>query len=330
MSGARTPVIDVHVHAAPRRYLKALAQITSVEERDGAFLVADIDQMGGPLRLGADFHEPERLLARLDACGVDIGVVSLATMMLGYQRPTITAVRLAEAANAGLAEFAATGHGRFRWLATVPFQDLGQSLRILGDAMRAGASGVQIGSNVNGRNLDDPVFAEFFTAAAELRAFVLVHSVDCLAPQRLARHYLSNIVGNPYESGLAVGSVIFGRVLERAPGLRLCFCHGGGAAPAMAARWDRAWAIGRLDGTTLERAPSSYFRDVWFDSLVYGEEQLRLLTALAGTDRVLLGSDTPFPIADPEPVARLRRIAWLSDDQRNAILGANVAPLLAD
>ncbi len=115
---------------------------------------------------------------------------------------------------------------------------------------------------------------------------------------------------------------------EAAPALQLCSCHGGGAAPVLAARWDRAWSISRLGGTTLPQPPSSAFRSLWFDSLCYGEEQLRLLISLAGADRVLLGSDNPFPIAHPHPVESIRAIGWLNKTEQDAILGGNAQALL--
>jgi aminocarboxymuconate-semialdehyde decarboxylase len=97
-----------------------------------------------------------------------------------------------------------------------------------------GAAGALIGTNVAGANLEDPGLRPFFAAASRLGAPLLVHAVDPLAPERLRRHYFANLVGNPYEAGLAVGSVIFGGLLDELPELRLVFCHAGGAAPALA------------------------------------------------------------------------------------------------
>jgi aminocarboxymuconate-semialdehyde decarboxylase len=317
--------IDVHVHAAPPRFLAALGAHTEVTREGGAHSVA---QGHGKLKLGAAFADPATLVARLDTMRIDVALISLVPLLLGYRMPVEAAAALAAEANAGLAEFAAAAPLRLRWLAHVPLQDAALATVLLEQAMAAGALGAQIGTNVSGANLDDPRFADFFAAAARLKAFVLVHAVDCLAPERLTRHYASNIIGNPYEAGLAVGSVILGQVAERAPGMHMCFCHGGGAAPALAGRWDQGWSSGRLDGTVLPRAPSRYFRNLWFDTLVYGEEQLRLLAALAGPDRLLLGSDAPFPIAEADPVGFVKRATWLSAGEQAAILGGNAAALL--
>lgn len=317
--------IDVHVHAAPPAFLAALGQYTEVSNEGGAYKVK---QGHGQLKLGREFSDPQALVAKLDATGIDLALISLVPLLLGYRLPAAAANALAAEANASLAAFAAAAPTRLRWLAHVPLQDVAVSIQLLEQVMAAGALGVQIGTNVEGRNLDDSVFEDFFAAASRLRAFVLVHAVDCLAPERLTRHYANNIIGNPYEAGLAVGSVILGQVAARAPQMNMCFCHGGGAAPALAARWDQGWKSGRLDGTVLAEAPSAGFRRLWFDTLVYGEEQLRLLIALAGADRVLLGSDAPFPIAEADPVGFVRRLSWLDEAQKSAILGGSAAALL--
>lgn len=321
-------IVDVHTHIAPPEFLAALvaagAEIDPQPDRNGVLV-----RTGSlKLQLAPEFLTPEVFVKKLDAVSVDVAVVSIATLLVDYRMPADDACTVARAANLGMAKFANSAPGRMRWLAHLPMQDLGTSAEILEEAMAAGALGAQIGTHVNGANLDEPQFKPFFAKAAELNAFLLVHSVDCMAANRLDRHYATNLIGNPYESGLAVASVIFGRVHEQRKPLTMCFCHSGGAAPALAARWDRAWSIDRMGGTQLPKPPSSYFRSLWFDSLCYGPEQLRLLIALAGAERVLLGSDQPFPIANPDPVSAISGIDWLTQDQRRGILGENAKALL--
>lgn len=319
-------IIDVHMHIAPPEFLAALSKTGSeiIPNGDGVL----VNSGGLKLQLAPEFLTPEAFVTRLDKLKIDIGVVSIATLLVDYRLPNGVAAEVAAAANLGMAKFVASATKRLRWLAHVPMQDIPAACTILEEAMSAGALGAQIGTHVNGRNLDEAYFKPFFDTAAKLGAFLLVHSVDCMAETRLTRHYATNVIGNPYESGLAVASAIFGQVCDASPSLQLCFCHGGGAAPALATRWDRAWSINRLGGTTLPKPPSAAFKSLWFDSLCYGEEQLRLLIALAGPDRVLLGSDNPFPIAHPDPVGSIHAIKWLSESERRAILGGNAQALL--
>lgn len=321
-------IVDVHIHVAPPEFLAALGEAGAgvVPNPDGVGVLVSSGELR--LHLSPEFLSPEVLVKKLDALGIDVAVVSIATLLVDYRIGFDEASKVAAAANLGMARFVSFAPNRMKWLAHVPMQDQASAPRILEDAIALGALGAQIGTHVNGANLDEPQFRPFFAKAAELDAFLLVHAVDCMAAHRLERHYASNLVGNPYESGLAVASVIFGRVYEQRTPLHMCFCHGGGAAPALAGRWDRAWSINRLGGTKLSQSPSAHFRSLWFDSLCYGEEQLRLLIALAGADRILMGSDQPFPLADPNPVSFISKLSWLTPAQRRGITGENAKALL--
>ena len=316
------------MHIAPPEFLAALVEAGAevVPDPGGAGVLVRSGEL--KLHLSPEFLAPEAFVSKLDRHGIDLAVVSIATLLVDYRMDFDRARKVAAAANLGMARFASFAPERIRWLAHLPMQDQASAPRILEGAIAYGALGAQIGTHVNGANLDETQFNAFFAKAAELDAFLLVHAVDCMAAHRLERHYATNLIGNPYESGLAVASVIFGRVHEHRTPLQMCFCHGGGAAPALAGRWDRAWSIDRMGGTRLSQPPSSYFRSLWFDSLCYGEEQLRLLIALAGADRVLMGSDQPFPIAHPDPVSSISKLSWLTPAQRRGILGENAKKAL--
>jgi aminocarboxymuconate-semialdehyde decarboxylase len=320
-------IVDVHVHVAPPEFLAALGKVAEVVPLPGVEGGVRASLHNQVVPMPPPFLRPEALLARLDQAGIDVAVISLVPLLLGYWLAPEEARAIAVEANRGIARFAAASPERFRWLAHVPMQDVAAAIDVLTEAMAAGAQGALIGTNVAGRNLDDPALHRFFAAAADLGAFVLVHANDCLAPERFARHYLHNLVGNPVEAGLAVASVIMGRVLEQSKPLNLCFCHGGGAAAGMAARWDQGWKTGRSGGTALPRAPSSYFRSLYFDSLCYGPEQLKLLVSLAGADRIMIGTDTPFPIAEADPAGFIRGIPWLGEADKAAILGGTARAL---
>lgn len=317
-------IVDVHVHALPDEQVAALEEHAGAPVAEGGALEID----GARVPLPPAMRDPAALVAQLDARGIDVGVLSAVPPTLGYTWPVDAAVTLADAANRGLAAFAAATGGRCGWLAVAPLQDAEAGAEVLARAREAGAAGALIGSNVVGANLDDPALRPFFAAAARLRMPLLVHAVDVLAEsERMSRHYFSNLVGYPYEAGLAVGSIIASGMLDELPDLDVMFCHGGGTAPGLAGRWDRGWdaAGGKLGATPLPQPPSTYFRRLWFDTLVYSEPMLRVLADLAGPDRLMLGSDVPFPIADPDPVARLD---WLPPEDRERVLGGTAAALL--
>jgi hypothetical protein len=189
--------------------------------------------------------------------------------------------------------------------------------------------GVQIGTNVNGKNLDDPAVVEVLAAAESLGACVFVHPWDMLGGERMARHWFPWLVGMPAETSLAVASVCFGGVMERLPRLRIAFAHGGGAAPMTLGRWDHGFRERPdLCQTATTVMPSEAFRRLWFDSLVHDAEALRLLLSVAGPGKVALGTDYPFPLGELAPGAVVRAASWLDDATRASILHGAAAAFL--
>jgi aminocarboxymuconate-semialdehyde decarboxylase len=189
--------------------------------------------------------------------------------------------------------------------------------------------GVQVGSNVNGLNLDDPAVFPVLEAAAALGACVFVHPWDMLGSERMARHWLPWLVGMPAETSLAVASVCFGGVLDRLPGLRIAFAHGGGAAPMTLGRWDHGFRERPdLCQTATRTPPGEAFRRLWFDSLVHDPEALRLLLSVAGPGKVALGTDYPFPLGELAPGATVRAAGWLDDATRASLLHGSAAAFL--
>ena len=185
-----------------------------------------------------------------------------------------------------------------------------------------GLRGAMIDPNALGRPLADRSLDPFWKAAAELAAPVMLHPFLLEAVERFGRHYLHNLVGYPFETTLAAGSLILGGTLDRFPDLDVVLVHGGGFLPYHVGRFDRGHAVRpevRADGAAL---PSSYLRRFHYDTLVQFPPALAYLVALVGADRVLLGSDHPFWLGDPEP-ARVVREAGLSAAAQAAILGDN-------
>jgi aminocarboxymuconate-semialdehyde decarboxylase len=209
-------------------------------------------------------------------------------------------------------------------------QDARLAVRELERCVRElGMPGVQIGSNVNGRNLDDPGVVEVLAAAAELGACVFVHPWEMLGAERMARHWFPWLIGMPAETALAVGSVCFGGVLERLPSLRIGFAHGGGAAPMTLGRWEHGFRERPdLCQTETRESPRESIRRVWFDSLVHDPEALRLLLSVAGEGKVALGTDYPFPLGELSPGAVVRNAPWLDDATRRSILHDSAAAFL--
>jgi aminocarboxymuconate-semialdehyde decarboxylase len=226
-----------------------------------------------------------------------------------------------------------SGAHEFACLATVPLQDGQLASDELRAAIAAGHRGVIIGTWIPeggdhpARDLDDPSLYPFWATAAELEAPVLLHPVFASAEPRAASWGLVNAVVRPNETALSVARLLYGGVPQRFPGLRIIVAHGGGSLPFILGRQQRNYGVLR-DSQPEVFDPTEGFRRLYFDSVVFDPTALAFLVSLVGSRRVLLGSDIPFPIGDPEPrlVVESEQVA-LSDEDRAAILADNARRL---
>jgi aminocarboxymuconate-semialdehyde decarboxylase len=219
---------------------------------------------------------------------------------------------------------------RFVALATLPLQDPPRAADELRRAMRKlGLRGAQIGSNVNGSNLDDPVLEPVWAVANELKAFVLVHPHgDILPGDRLKSYYMRNFVGLPFETTMAGAALVFGGVIERYPDINFCLCHGGGFLPYQAGRFLHAFNVRAETKARLRGSPQDSLARLHYDTIVHSPRALEFLLAAAGPQRVLMGSDYPFDMGELDCVRRLAALT-ISAEQRDAVLGGRATELLS-
>lgn len=330
MAEQKTPRVDVHWHFVPGAYL---AELERPDNRWGERITRDDQGMtwvtgSGGVRLRPvmeGLYEPEAQVRELDRRGVDVAAVSPAPMLFYEHAEPSKALDLHQLVNDSLADLAAKYPGRFAPLAAVPLQDPARAVRELERAMgEKGLAGVEICTNVAGRNLDEPEFRPFFQRAAELGAFVFVHPSNVLGMDRLRRYYLSNLIGNPTDTCVAIASLIFGGVYEEAPSLVCCFAHGGGSFPMLLGRLEHGERV-RPEAT---RPPRAALPHIHCDSLTHDDRARRLLIDTIGADHVLMGIDHPFDMGDPQPVETVEKTPGLSDAEREAILGGTAVRLL--
>jgi aminocarboxymuconate-semialdehyde decarboxylase len=270
----------------------------------------------------------DKRLVDIDAMGVDLQVVMCPPPQCYYTVPLDIAVKAARIVNEGVAAYVAKRPDRFVALGTVPMPDGGEAARELEHCMTAlGFKGVQILTNVAGRELSDPAFTPFWKKAEELGAVVLIHPNGFTEAQRLSRFYFNNIIGNPLETTIALHYLIFDGVLERHPNLKIVAVHGGGYLGAYSGRIDHAWgARGDAHGA-LPKPPSSYLKKIYVDTVVFTPEQLAALVATFGVDHVLMGTDYPYDMGEYDPLQHLDATPGLAAAARSAIAGGNAKAL---
>jgi aminocarboxymuconate-semialdehyde decarboxylase len=250
---------------------------------------------------------PKRRIEDMDRLGIDRQVLSPPPVMLCYWAEAKAGQAFARMQNEYLADVAARYPSRFVAMGTVPLQDTDLAVEELRHAReRLGLRAIEIGTCPGGRDMDDPALFAFFAACRDLDVAVFVHpATPLIGAERMTRYYFPLIVGNPLETALAISALILGGVLERLPGLRICFAHGGGAFPFTLPRLDHGGSVRPEGRNAIPRPPREYARRLYFDSLTLRADNLRFLVAQFGADRVVLGSDYPFDMGDADPVASL-------------------------
>ena len=245
-------------------------------------------------------------LADMDAAGIDMQVIMPPPPQCTYTVPLDLGIKAARIVNAGMASFAAQKPERFTAIGTVPMQDGKAAAAELERSMREdGLKGAQILTSVNGLELSDPQFAPFWDKAEELGAVILIHPNGFTEAGRMTRFYFNNVIGNPLETTLALHYLIFDGVLERHPGLKLIAVHGGGYLAAYSGRIDHAYGARSDVRGTLPELPTTYLKRVFFDSVVFTPHQLRHLVEVFGADKILMGTDYPYDMAESDPVGHL-------------------------
>jgi aminocarboxymuconate-semialdehyde decarboxylase len=270
----------------------------------------------------------DRRLADLDAMGLDMQVVKPPPPQCYYAVPIDVAVAAARVVNDGIAEFVARRPHRLKGFGTVPMPDGNEAAKELERcANELGFKGVQVLTNVNGKELSDPAFAPFWRKAEELGMLVVIHPNGFTEGARLSRFYFNNVIGNPLETTIALHYLIFEGVLERHPKLKILAVHGGGYLASYSGRIDHAWGARSDCHGDLPHPPTTYLRRIYFDTVVFTPHQLRELVRLYGAEHVLMGTDYPFDMADYDPVGHVCG-ADLDAESVAAICGGNVKRLL--
>lgn len=327
--------IDLHTHILPPRWADLRDKYGDARfphvEHYAPCRARILIEGEGRREIGENLWSPARRIDECDAAGVTLQVLSTMPVMFSYWAKPEHAADLACVLNDHLAEVVREHPQRFVALGTLPMQDANLAIRELERCVKQlHFPGVQIGSNVHGRNLDAAELFPIFQAAESLGGAIFVHPWDMLGRERTSKYWLGWLVGMPAETALAICSVIFGGVLERLPRLRIGFAHGGGAFPGTIGRIEHGYSC-RPDLCAVDNRvnPRAYLSRFYVDSLVHDSDALRYLIGLLGADRIALGSDYPFPLGESRPGALIDSMTDLNAVVRDRLLFGTAAEFLA-
>jgi aminocarboxymuconate-semialdehyde decarboxylase len=326
------PTIDIHTHFFPETW-PDLAQrfgtrewpwIKHTEPGKAVIMLGDREFR----HIYSACWDPERRLEEMDRDGVDVQVISATPVLFSYGACAEHGSDCAKIFNDAALELCARGKGRLKSLCQVPLQDIDAACKELSRSMKAGHLGVHIGNHVGEKNLDDPGILTFLHHCADEGAAVLVHPWDMMARERMPNYMLPWTVAMPAETQLGIVTMILSGAFDRLPkNLRICFAHGGGSFAFLLGRLENAWSHHPVARGKSEFSPRHYVDRFYVDSAVFDEDALGLLVRTMGEDRVVLGSDYPFPLGE-ERIGSLIRRSGLSEQAKAKLLYGNAAKFL--
>ncbi|WP_081067929.1 amidohydrolase family protein [Burkholderia territorii] len=325
----RPRAIDIHAHYYPESFCDLVGG--EGKRFGGSFTCDDASftfrtPAGGLGPLPMKFIDVDARLKDMDASGVDVQALSLSVPMAYWGDRAFNA-KLARDWNSAASRVHQRHPARFAVLATLPMLNATDAIDELERAVQLpGVRGVYMGTNIDTRDLDDPLFAPVFARIEQLNLPVFLHPQQTVGGARLGDFYLSNLLGNPFDTAIAGAHLILGGVLDRHPDLQVTLPHAGGALPIIAGRLDAGWTV-RPETRRLARKPSSYLRRFSYDTVSHSGPVLDFLIANVGVDRLVLGSDYCFDMGYDQPVRFLDRLD-LTAEQRAMIVGGNAGKLL--
>jgi len=332
--------IDIHHHYVPeqviaegKRHGKALG-IRVFEDREGAVQFSFDGGTKYPLLQGLTAVEPR--LQMMQKGNIALAALDPSTQLLGYELKGDQAESWCLVYNECVNEFLKKYPDRFTAMAAVPMQEPARAAKVLDHAVtRLGFRGAYIATNVNHRYYDSDEFDPFWAKAQELDVLIFMHPDNPAGTELMGSFGLRLVCGNPADTTLSLGLLLYSGVFDRFPNLKMCTCHGGGFFPYHVSRFDREFVTGqqairragRPNTPKCVSMPSAYLKNLYFDTLVYDVETLDFLRRKVGAEHLMLGTDFPYILGDWQCVAKVQGLPC-GETEKQAILEGNARKLM--
>jgi len=321
-------IVDIHTHFLPRNWPDLAARFGTPDwpwmrhTQAGKAMLMVGDREFRPVTEAC--WDAGVRLESMDRDGVDVQIMCATPVLFTYGRPAAQALEVSRIFNDAARELCSRNPRRLKSLCQVPLQDTDLACAELSRAMADGHVGVHIGNHVGSRDINDEGIVAFLQHCAAEGAGVFVHPWDMMAPERMGKYQLPWLVAMPAETQLSILWLILSGAFERLPqSLRLCFAHGGGSFPYLLGRVDNAWRNRDIVREDCPRLPSTYVNRFFVDGAVFSAEALEYLVKTMGEDRVMLGSDYPFPLGEQRVGELIRSHGSLTASAREKLLHSN-------
>ncbi len=332
-------VIDAHSAFVPQAYIDLMQTRGErygmrLVERDGErFLLSHYDVpiygRGNPIPASTRHSDPEIRRRDMRASGIDAQVLTPPTNTFNYWLPPELGREVCEVVNDAIAGLCRDDPDHFIGVGQVPLQDASLAVAEMERCVRSlGLRGIEIGSSVNGEDLDAERFFPFFEAAASLGVPLFMHGSELPDARRFKDFSLSTLLGIPAATSIAIARMIFAGVFERLPGLTMWLSHAGGVLPYLRGRFQHGFEVKPAVRARTHEPPTAALDRLYYDSIAFHPPTLRYLLDMVGDDHVVLGTDYPFDDGEQDPIGFVDRVPGLSDEGRRKILGENAVRLL--
>lgn len=325
--------IDTHSHVIPETIIKAMREQpelykTKIEGEKGSYkFVRGKTQFD----LVPEFYDADAKVESMDRKGIEISYISPGPQAFFYGLGADHALQTARIVNEGIAKMTAARPDRLRGMATLPMQHPDAAITELERVVKEyGFKAVETGTAIGDDELAEPKFRPVLRRLQELKIVVFAHPNIQGTAGRLDCYYLTNLIGNPLDTTIMVGKLMFSGALDELRELKILLAHGGGFLPYQIGRFQHGHTVRPDTSAVTGSKPLDMFRNFYFDALTHSPQATRHLLEMVGSEHVVLGTDSPFDMGEERPIQHLEAVPGLTAKEREDVSYRTAARLFGE